>query len=45
MEDFGARDWAADDFCRAKVKECDGFVGIVGHVFGSAPDGSNRSYT
>jgi tetratricopeptide (TPR) repeat protein len=45
MEDFGARDWEADDFCRAKVAECDVFVGIVGHLYGSCPEGSQQSYT
>jgi tetratricopeptide (TPR) repeat protein len=45
MEDFGARDWAADAFCRAKVAECDMFVGIVGHLYGSCPEGSEQSYT
>jgi tetratricopeptide (TPR) repeat protein len=45
MEDFGAHDWAADDFCRAKVGECDLFVGIVGHLYGSCPPGSEQSYT
>jgi hypothetical protein len=45
MEDFGARDWAADEFCRAKVSECDVFVGIVGHLYGGAPPGSEQSFT
>ncbi len=45
MEDFGARNWEADDFCRAKVAECDVFVGIVGHLYGSCPEGSDQSYT
>ena len=45
MEDFGARDWNADEFCRARVAECDLFVGIVGHLYGSCPDGSDQSYT
>ncbi|MHC4854264.1 MAG: DUF4062 domain-containing protein [Planctomycetota bacterium] len=45
MEDFGARDWAADDFCRAKVAECDLFVGVVGHLYGSCAEGSELSYT
>jgi hypothetical protein len=45
MEDFGARDWAADDFCRAKVAECDLFVGVVGHLYGSCAEGSEQSYT
>jgi formylglycine-generating enzyme required for sulfatase activity len=45
MEDFGARDWAADDFCRAKVAECDVFVGLLGHLYGSSPPGSKTSFT
>ena len=45
MEDFGARAEMADEFCRAKVAECDVFVGIVGHYFGSSPKGSDKSYT
>ncbi|MBM4431115.1 MAG: DUF4062 domain-containing protein, partial [Chloroflexi bacterium] len=45
MEDFGARDWEADDFCCAKVAACDLFVGIVGHLYGSCPPGSEQSYT
>ncbi len=45
MEDFGARDWQADDFCRAKVAACDLFVGIVGHVYGAHPEHSEQSYT
>ena len=45
MEDFGARDAMADDFCQEKVAECDVFVGIVGHCYGSSPKGSEKSYT
>jgi tetratricopeptide (TPR) repeat protein len=45
MEEFGARDAMADDFCQAKVKECDVFVGILGHCYGSSPKGSEKSYT
>jgi len=45
MEDFGARNWEADDFCRAKVAGCDLFVGVVGHLYGSCPEGSEHSYT
>ncbi len=45
MEDFGARAEMTDAFCREKVKECDLFVGIVGHYFGSSPKGSDKSYT
>ncbi len=44
-EDFGARDWEADDFCRAKVAACDLFVGIVGHGYGGHPEHSEQSYT
>ena len=45
MEDFGARDWQADDFCRAKVAECHVFVGVLGHLYGSCPKGSQLSFT
>jgi hypothetical protein len=45
MEDFGARDWESDEFCREKVGECDVFVGLIGHLNGSTPKGKKRSYT
>ncbi len=45
MEDFGARDWDVDSFCKRKVGDCDLFIGIVGHRFGSNPSGSKESYT
>jgi hypothetical protein len=45
MEDFGALDWQADDFCQAKVAECNLFVGILGHLYGTCPPGSEQSYT
>lgn len=45
MEDFGARDDSSEDFCRSKVEECDLFVGIIGHLYGSCPDGCEKSYT
>lgn len=45
MEDFGARDHESDEFCRAKVTECDLLVGIVGHLYGGCPEGSEKSYT
>ena len=45
MEEFGARDAMADDFCREKVAECDVFVGILGHCYGGSPKGSEESYT
>jgi formylglycine-generating enzyme required for sulfatase activity len=45
MEDFGARDAEADPFCRARVAECDVFVGLVGYLYGSGPPGSEVSFT
>jgi formylglycine-generating enzyme required for sulfatase activity len=45
MEDFGAIDAAPVEVCRQKVAECDLFVGLVGHFFGSRPEGSELSYT
>jgi tetratricopeptide (TPR) repeat protein len=45
MERFGARDWDADTFCRSKVDDCDVFVGVVGHFYGSSPKHSELSYT
>lgn len=44
MEDFGARAQTADEFCQQTVAECDMFVGIVGHCYGSCPKGSNESF-
>jgi hypothetical protein len=35
MEDFGSWDEAPDDFCRAKVAECDLFILIAGPLYGS----------
>ncbi|MCJ7510051.1 MAG: DUF4062 domain-containing protein [Dehalococcoidia bacterium] len=45
MEDFGARDWEVDEFCRAEVAKCDLLVGILGHLHGSCPPGSDQSFT
>src|ERR1022692_2757171 len=45
MEDFGARGWDVDSFCRDKAKECDLFVGIIGHRFGDGPKDSKESYS
>jgi len=45
MEDFWARDWEADAYCRARVAECDIFVGLIGHLYGSSPPGSKTSFT
>jgi len=47
MENFGARDAAADEFCREEVKRCDLFIGLVGECYGSSrrddPDGPSFS--
>jgi len=45
MEDFGARAEEPSDFCFSRVVECDIFVGIVGHIYGSCPTGSEISYS
>lgn len=45
MEDFGAVDAEPVEVCRSKVAESDIFVGLVGHLHGSRPDGSELSYT
>lgn len=44
MEDFGARDDISEDFCLSRVEECDLFVGIVGHLYGSCPNIREKSY-
>ena len=44
MEDFGSWDEAPDDFCRAKVAECDLFVCIAGPLYGSV-SAAGQSYT
>ncbi len=45
MEDFGARDREADEFCRQKVAECGLYVGILGPNYGSIHEPSGKSYT
>ena len=45
MEEFGARDAQADEFCRTKIKQCDIAVFIVGLCHGSSPDQTEDSYT
>lgn len=45
MEDFGARDSTPDEFCREQTVACNVFVGVVGHLFGSSPPGSDESFT
>ena len=45
MEDFGARDASAKDLCARLVRECDVFVGLLGHFYGSCPPGEPVSFT
>src|ERR1044072_6491210 len=45
MEDFGALDWQADEFCQARIAECDLFVGILVPLYGSSPPGRDDSYS
>jgi tetratricopeptide (TPR) repeat protein len=45
MEDFGARDVPPIEYVTAEVVAADVFVGLVGHLHGSCPDGDNRSFT
>ncbi len=45
MENFGARDAAAEDFCRDEVAACDLFILLLGPTYGSCPHGSDQSYT
>lgn len=45
MEVFGARSDAADPYCRELVAESDLFVGLLGHCYGSCPEGAVRSFT
>ena len=46
MESFTARPGrSALDYCRQKASECDVFVGLIGHCYGSIPEGETLSYT
>ena len=45
MERFGARAGRTVDVCKRLVQECDLFLGIVGHLYGSCPKDSFASYT
>lgn len=45
MEDFLARNWDVDAFCQNQVKDCDLFLGIIGHRFGDGPNGTKKSFT
>lgn len=45
MEDFGAIDAEPADASRRGVADSDVFVGLVGHLNGSCPEGSDLSFT
>lgn len=45
MEDFGARGSTSEEFCSSRAAECDLFVGIIGHLYGNSPAGTDRSFT
>ncbi len=45
MENFGSRNWDADEFCRRRVAECDLILLLLGPCYGSCPPGSELSFT
>src|SRR5689334_8307483 len=45
MEEFGARDADAGAFCTRRVRDCDIFVGILGHCYGTVDSESVKSFT
>jgi Domain of unknown function (DUF4062) len=45
MEEFGARPQPAEIFNDKAVRDCDLFIGILGHRYGSIPEGYSQSYT
>lgn len=45
MEDFGARRDLPYQVCRDKVRECDIFVAIIGHNYGSIAPETGKSYS
>lgn len=45
MEDFGARDQPSLDNCIQMVKRCDCLVALIGPLYGSSPEGDDRSYS
>jgi hypothetical protein len=45
MEDFGARDRESVEFCKQRVAASDVYVGIYGHLYGSRPKRSEKSFT
>ncbi|HVT60352.1 MAG TPA: TIR domain-containing protein [Thermoanaerobaculia bacterium] len=45
MQDSGARDGTPEEVCRMQVAAADVYVGVIGHLHGSGPSGSDLSYT
>jgi tetratricopeptide (TPR) repeat protein len=45
MEDFHGPNLKIEDFDDQRVAECDLFVIVIGHLHGTCPDGSDKSYT
>ncbi|MBI3424372.1 MAG: DUF4062 domain-containing protein [Acidobacteria bacterium] len=45
MENFGARDAAAETYCPDLVAECEVFVLLLGATYGSCPPNEDKSYT
>lgn len=45
MEDFGARAGSPKEFCLREARECELFIGVIGHLYGFVPDGDDASIT
>jgi hypothetical protein len=45
MENFGARDASAAEYCPDLVAKCDLFILLLGPIYGSCAPDSNKSYT
>ncbi len=45
MEHFAAQQTPPLDVCLNKLDECEVYIGIIGHLYGSCPPGRVRSYT
>jgi hypothetical protein len=45
MEEFGSRDTDSLEHCLQSIRECDVFVGILGHRYGALRAGSEDSYS
>ncbi|HEU0077328.1 MAG TPA: DUF4062 domain-containing protein [Longimicrobiaceae bacterium] len=45
MEDFGARAGSPKEFCLREARECDLFIGVIGHLYGFVPEGDETSIT